>query len=255
MKISFYGGARSVTGANYLLEAGSLKILVDCGLSQGSQYASEQNYKPFPYDPKSVQFVFITHSHIDHVGRLPKLYKDGFRGRVFVTRGTADLMEVALPDNMSQLAREADEHNRQPLFTQKDLDGIMGLVKGVEYDEVIKLENGVEAVLHDAGHVLGSSIVEIRGAPSSDGVNKKIFFSGDLGNPPTPLLRPTEFIHDADYVIVESAYGDRVHENRSQRQAKLVETIVETIKRKGVLLIPSFALERTQELLYELNEL
>jgi len=249
MKLSFYGGARVVTGANYLLEHKALKILVDCGLSQGSEYASEQNYQPFEYDPKSINYVFITHSHIDHVGRLPKLYKDGFRGKVYVTTGTADLMEVALPDNMSQLAREADEHNRRPLFEQKDLDGIMGLVKAVDYGEPIKLNDSVEAVLHDAGHVLGSAIVEIGWQ------GKKVFFSGDLGNPPTPLLRPTEFIHDADYVIVESAYGDRIHEDRSERKNKLAETIITTINRKGVLMIPSFALERTQELLYELNEL
>lgn len=249
MKLTFYGGAESVTGANYLLEFDSIKGIVDCGLHQGSKYAEDLNYTPFAYDPKTIEFVFITHSHIDHVGRLPKLYKDGFRGTVYVTEATADLMAVALPDNMHQITREAEEEHHAPLFEQKDLDGVMKLVKGVPYDKPIPLAPGITAKLHDAGHVLGSAIIEFQFQ------NKKLFFTGDLGNPPTPLLRKTEFVHDADYVVIESAYGDRVHEAREERREKLKAIIKESIARKGTLMIPSFALERTQELLFELNEL
>lgn len=255
MKITFYGGAGSVTGANYLLDSGSVKCVIDCGLHQGSKYAEDLNYQPFAYDPTSVAYVFITHSHIDHIGRLPKLYHDGFRGVIYTTDATADLMAVALPDNMMHIAREAEEEGHQPLFDEKDLQGALGLVRPIHYNQVVELEPGVTATLHDAGHVLGSSIVEIAWTSSSDGASKKIFFSGDLGNPPTPLLKPTEFVHDASYVVVESAYGDRVHEDRTERKERLTEIITAAMRHGGVLMIPAFALERTQELLFELNDL
>ncbi len=260
MKITFCGGARSVTGSNYLLDTGDLKLLVDCGLNQGSKYAEDLNYKPFKYDPKDIKFVFVTHSHIDHIGRLPKLYKDGFRGKVYTTSATRDLMSVALPDNMKQIQNEAKNMGHDPLFSQEDVDGLMSLVVGINYQEVVDLEEGaaegessLRAILHDAGHILGSAIVEIQWR--ENGEFKKIYFSGDLGNPPTPLLRTTEPIHDADYVVMESAYGDRFHEDRPKRRERLVSIIKETIKRGGVLMVPSFAVERTQELLFEINNL
>ena len=257
-----------MTGANYLLENNGTRLLVDCGLNQGTMYAEELNYQPFPYDPKEINYVFITHSHIDHIGRLPKLYKDGFHGKVYATIATRDLVEVALPDNLNKILEEAKQMAHEPLFTKKDVAGLMSLVEGVFYNEPIELGNGMSAVFHDAGHILGSAIVEIRWQANrqlpianrqareenfSDII--KIFFSGDLGNPPTPLLRPTEQIRDADYMVVESAYGDRVHEKREERKNRLVSIITETINRKGVLMIPSFAVERTQELLFTLNEL
>lgn len=284
MKLTFYGGAHSVTGANYMLalqnfgkqslgrldsktvnpvrsKAGlqasqisnGVKMLVDCGLNQGTKYAEDLNYQSFNYRPEEIYCALVTHSHIDHVGRLPKLYKDGFRGTVYTTAATRDLMAVALPDNMKQVQREAEENGHDPLFGQKDLDGLLSLVRGVDYYEQIDLGSGIGAVFHDAGHILGSSIIEIQWGKGRD--SKKIFFSGDLGNPPTPLLRPTDGIGDADYIVVESAYGDRVHEARVQRRGKLISVIEDTVKRKGVLMIPSFAIERTQELLFELNEL
>ncbi len=253
MKLTFYGGARSVTGANYLLDSGTVKILVDCGLNQGTKYAEDLNYQPFDYKPEEIKYVFITHSHIDHIGRLPKLYKDGFRGAVYATAATRDLMAVALPDNMKQIHHEAEENRHAPLFKQEDLDGLLSLVRGADYYERIDLGNGISAVFHDAGHILGSSIVEIQWA--GEGGDKKIFFSGDLGNPPTPLLRPNDTISGADYVVVESAYGDRAHETHEEGKEKLISVIEGTIKRGGVLMIPSFAIERTQELLFGLNEL
>ena len=264
MKITFYGGARSVTGSNYMLDSGAVKMLVDCGLNQGTKYAEDLNYQPFNYNPEEIDYVFVTHSHIDHIGRLPKLFKDGFRGKIYTTTATRDLMAVALPDNMKQIQQEAKENGHAPLFEQKDLDGLMSLVQGINYYEPIDLGNGVKVIFHDAGHILGSSIVEIQWKSKSQIPNpksringegvKKIFFSGDLGNPPTPLLRPNDTISGADYVVVESAYGDRVHEAREERRGKLISAIEDTIKRGGVLMIPSFAVERTQELLFELNE-
>ncbi|MEX2053162.1 MAG: MBL fold metallo-hydrolase RNA specificity domain-containing protein [Candidatus Paceibacterota bacterium] len=259
MKITFYGGARLVTGANYLLDLGSAKLLVDCGLNQGTKYAEEMNYQDFKYDPKEIKFVFITHSHIDHIGRLPKLYKDGFRGKVYATTATRDLMEIALPDNMGHIEREAKDMGHEALFSKEDMKGILSQVEGLHYNQVVELvppkdgQGAVRAILHDAGHILGSTIVEILW--EENGVVKKIYFSGDLGNPPTPLLKPTVKVKDADYIVVESAYGDRVHEERTERRSKLTRIIKETINRGGVLMIPSFAVERTQELLFELNEM
>ncbi len=254
MRLIFYGGARSVTGANYLLDTGSIKLLVDCGLNQGTKYAEDLNYQPFDYKPEEIKYVFITHSHIDHIGRLPKLYKDGFRGEVYATTATRDLMAVALPDNMKQIQQEAEESGHSPLFEQTDLDGLMSLVRGVNYYEPIELEPGVKVIFHDAGHILGSAIVEIQWLKETSEI-RKIFFSGDLGNPPTPLLRPNDTIEGADYVVIESAYGDRAHETHERGKEKLISVIEDTIKRGGALIIPSFAIERTQELLFELNEL
>ncbi|OGN01660.1 MAG: hypothetical protein A3I26_01870 [Candidatus Yanofskybacteria bacterium RIFCSPLOWO2_02_FULL_43_10] len=249
MKLIFYGGAKTVTGANYLLDHGDLKILVDCGLNQGSKYSEDMNYEKFAYNPAEIDFVFITHSHTDHVGRLPKLFKEGFRGRVIASRPTADLAKKALPDNLNIITEEAKRGGREPIFELKDLEGVLGLAEGFDYETPIDLGNGTRAVLHDAGHILGSTIVEI------DFDDKKIYFTGDLGNPPTPLLQPPYFPKDADYAVVESAYGSRIHEDRSSRKIMLENVIRETLTKGGTLMIPSFAMERTQELLYELNQL
>ena len=256
MRLIFYGGVEGfVTGANYMLDAGSFKMLVECGLAQGSRYAETLNYEPFKYDPKDIKFVFITHSHIDHMGRLPKLYKDGFRGRVITTAATRDLMIAAYPDSQNRLAEDARQNGGiEPLYDMDDVAGITALLEGVDYDQHIDLGDDISVTFHDAGHILGSSIIEFNW-PTESGRRCNIFFSGDLGNPPTPLLRPTEFVHDADYVVIESAYGDRVHEDRSQRKEKLRTIIRETITAGGTLMIPSFALERTQELLFELNDM
>src|SRR3989344_3097929 len=173
MKLSFYGGARSVTGANYLLEIGGIKILVDCGMFQGSKYSEDLNYEKFPYDPAEVGFVFITHSHTDHVGRLPKLYKEGFRGNVIATNATLDLIRKALPDNLRLIEQEAKNTGREALFSLEDLEGVMGLAQGVNYEENIELGDGLETKLHDAGHILGSSIIEIRWMSKTQNTNNK----------------------------------------------------------------------------------
>lgn len=252
MKITFCGGALSVTGANYLLEHGSTKMLVDCGLFQGSRFADDLNYEPFAYNPADIDYLIITHSHIDHIGRVPKLFKDGFRGQIITTSATADMMRVTLPDNMQHITTEARAEGREPLFDEADLNGALGLLWPVRYHEHLELTDGVSIELFDAGHILGSAICHLKWV-ETDGIRKSMAFTGDLGNPPTPLLKPTEYVSGVDYVVIESAYGDRLHEDRSERRARLREIVIDTMNGKGVLMIPSFAVERTQELLYELD--
>jgi metallo-beta-lactamase family protein len=249
MKINFYGGAESVTGSNYVLEVGQSKIMVDCGMFQGSSDAEEKNYEKFPFDPVSINFVFLTHSHADHTGRLPKLFKEGFRGILYATPPTLDLTRVALPNNLSLMNDEAKKGNHEPLFSEEDLAGVLSLAQPLDYGKELNLIDGVKVILHDSGHILGSAIVEIQAE------GKRIYFSGDLGNPPTPLLKDFEYPEEANYILVESAYGNRVHEDRSKRREKLRTILKDTIINKGVLIIPSFALERTQELLFELNNM
>ncbi|OGZ58342.1 MAG: hypothetical protein A2827_03865 [Candidatus Spechtbacteria bacterium RIFCSPHIGHO2_01_FULL_43_30] len=247
--LTFCGGARSVTGANYLVETANSKILVDCGLAQGSRYAEVQNYKNFSYDPKTIDAVVITHAHIDHTGRLPKLVRDGFRGKIFMTRPTQDLASIMLEDAQGLIGEEARRDRHEPLYLKEDKENTIKLMEGVDYGDEIEVNKDIKFRLRDAGHILGSAIVEmwVEG--------KKIVFSGDLGNPPVPLLKPTEYIDDAEYVVVESTYGDRLHEAVDERRNMLEDAIEDTVARGGVLMIPAFALERTQELLYELNSL
>ncbi len=246
-KITFLGGAKSVTGANYLIEFNKTRVLVDCGLLQGTSYAEEFNYLPFSYNPKLIDYVLLTHSHADHSGRLPKLYREGFRGKLLTSGPTLEIIRVALPDNLGLVKEEAENHGHEPLFNQSDLDGVLSLSEGIDYEREIDLGE-IRVVFHDAGHILGSAIIEIRYE------NKKIFFTGDLGNPPTPFLNQPYLPDDGDYVVIESAYGGRIHEDFSERKIKLLRAIERTITRGGTVMIPSFAIERTQQVLFELND-
>jgi len=252
MKLFFYGGAKVVTGSNYVIECGSTKLMVDCGLFQGAPELQELNYQPFPYDPKSVNFVLITHSHLDHCGRLAQLVKAGFRGKIICTPPTRDLMAVALEDAVHLMQEEAREKNQAPMYAEADLQQMLKLIQTYPYGQKINLNNDVTIQLNEAGHILGSTIYEIWLTENNQ--KRKLVFTGDLGNPPTPLLNPPAKITDTDYLIIESAYGDRNHEPKKQRKELLKQIIIDVIKRKGVLLMPSFAIERTQELLYELND-
>ena len=254
MKLTFYGGVQQVTGSNYLLEHDGLKIIVDCGLFQGSRFAETLNYAPFAYDPKEIDFVFLIYSHADHSGRIPKLYKDGFRGKIFATKPTLDLTAIALDDNIGLIKDEARKDGHAPLFDSGDLHQTFLLAQGVEYQEEINLGGGVTAIFHDAGHILGSAIIEINWKDNA-GKLKSLYFSGDLGNYPVPLLKHYDMPNEADYIVMESTYGDRLHSNIANRKEVLRQEIDKTIKRGGTVIIPSFAIERTQELLYELNEL
>ena len=254
MKLTFFGGAGEVTGVRYLLEIKtdakkSVKILVDCGMLQGGKEAHEKNYEPFPFDAKEIDYLFVTHAHIDHVGLTPKLYKNGFRGKVFVTPPTKDLAEITLNDSCGILGRESRERGTDPIFKDEDVKGILGLMHPIKYGKKHKIEGEIYFRLNDAGHMLGSSIIEIWAE------GKKIVFSGDLGNSPTPLLKPITKINAADYILVESTYGNKIHENRDLRKEIMENIIEETSSHNGVLMIPAFAVERTQELLMELDEL
>lgn len=249
MKLTFYGGARSVTGANYLLESGDAKILIDCGLHQGSHYSEDLNFQPFPYNPKDINFVCITHAHIDHLGRVPQLVKSGFSGEIYSTPPTKDVAEFLLLDAENILREEANERSLPPIYTETDIVKAMGLWHKKSYHEKFLL-GPFEVELYDAGHVLGSASVVVRAE------GKVIVFSGDLGNIETPFIKPIEDVPiKADAVLIESAYGGRIHEKLFERKAELETIIKETAKKSGTLLIPAFALERTQEMIFELNDL
>ncbi|MFH1308537.1 MAG: MBL fold metallo-hydrolase [Patescibacteria group bacterium] len=248
MKITFYGGAGTVTGAKYLLETKSAKILVECGMFQGEN-SDEENYKEFPFNCSEIDYVFLTHSHVDHIGMLPKLYKQGFKGRVFFTPPSLDIARLILQDSEEIMQRQATRNNVEPVFEMEHVNGILGLAEIVDYNKKKKLNEEIYFRFQDAGHILGSAIIEIWAN------GKKLVFSGDLGNDPTPLLNSPKKITQADYVIIESTYGDRLHEDRFKRKELLENVIEENHSKRGVLMIPAFAIERTQELLYELNEL
>lgn len=254
MKLAFYGGAGSVTGANYLLEfADGPRVLIDCGLFQGSKYAEELNYASFAYDPAAIDCVFITHSHADHLGRLPKLYREGFRGKIYVVEPTKELMRRAFPDNWSHLAEEARRDQHDPLYTPEDIEEMMSLVEKVKYHQIVELSPVASVTWKNSGHVLGSAIIGF--TVKENNTVQKIYFTGDLGNSPSLLLPDKEFVDDADYVIIDSAYGSRVHEDKASRSQIFGQVLQHVIQNKGTLMIPSFAIERTQEILFELHQL
>jgi len=247
MKIVFAGAAREVTGSCYYLESSKARFLVDCGLFQGSRVSELKNEADFPFKASSLDFVLITHAHLDHCGRLPLLYKRGFRGTIYATEPTVNLVQLILEDAAELITEEADHQDEEPLYSITDALEVMKLFKPLPYHKPHSIK-GVTFEFYDAGHILGSAEISV----NAD--SKTIAFSGDLGNPPVPLLRPTEFITQADYVVMESTYGDRRHEDYHLRKARLVSAIKDSIAQKGVLLIPAFALERTQEILHEINE-
>jgi len=249
MKLHFCGGASVVTGVNYLLETKNAKILVDCGLFQGSKDLEHKNSEPFSYDPKKIKAVIVSHSHLDHIGRLPQLIKAGFEGKIYATPPTIDFTRLILEDSVRVLEEKARKAGVVPLFSQNDVNELMQRFVAADYYKRTQATDDIYFTFHEAGHILGSAVIELE----TDG--KKIIFSGDLGNPPAPLLRPPDFLDSADYVLVESTYGDRNHEPPQECEAKIEKVIEDTLSRGGVLMIPSFALERTQQLLYHLNNL
>lgn len=248
MQLTFYGGTGEATGSNYILESGGTRIMIDCGLHQGSHYADRENFEPFAYDPKTVAAVFISHSHLDHIGRLPSLVLAGFHGTIYSTHATRDFAELMLSDSEHLLVKEAEREARPPLYRDEDIAKVTALWKGVKYHEPVTV-GPFKVELYDAGHILGSAIVHV------ECEGKTIVFSGDLGNVPSPLIKPTEKIPAADYCLVESTYGDRVHEDVSRRREMLLGAITETFARGGVLMIPTFAMERTQDLLFHFHQL
>ncbi len=238
-----------VTGANYLLSAGDDKVLVDCGLYQGGYYCEQHNFEPFPYDPASIEAVFVTHAHIDHTGLLPKLFRHGFRGTVYSTPPTKDVARELLLDSEDLLLREAEREGKPPLYSVEDVEGIMSRWRGVEYESPFAVK-GFTATFKNLGHIFGSSSIYL------EGEGKKIVFSGDLGNYAPPLLQESDMLEPgANYCLIESAYGDRLHEDVGERSDRLEDIIEETVRAKGTLVIPAFAMERTQKLLFVINDL
>lgn len=247
-KVTFYGGTGTVTGANFLFEADGKKILIDCGLTQGVKIADDINWDPFPYDPKIIDILFVTHSHEDHIGRIPKLINDGFRGKIYSTEPTKYLAGPLLEDTAGILSKSR-EYELEKIYSPENLKIVSTLWHGFPYHEMVKITDNLLVTFRDAGHILGSAMVEFTFN------EKKIVFTGDLGNSPSPLLPDTEKLIDTDYLIMESVYGDRNHESRNDRRKNLEMTIEDNYKRNGTLLIPTFSLERSQELLFELNDL
>lgn len=248
LKITFCSGAGLVTGANFLLESPEKKILIDCGLIQGSKLADDDNWNPFPYDAASIDILFVTHAHLDHIGRIPKLIKDGFKGIIYSTPPTKELAKLMLEDTIQILSHDTTDHLEE-IYNPENLAKAMQAWQTVEYHHELNIEGGFQVALKDAGHILGSSMVRF----IYNG--KRILFTGDLGNSPSPLLRNTETIADIDYLIMESVYGDRNHETRNERRSILESVIEDNYRRGGTLIMPTFSLERTQELLFEINSL
>jgi len=249
LKLTFCSGVGTVTGANFLLQSEVTNILVDCGLTQGSQYANEENRKTFIYDPASINFLFVTHAHIDHIGRIPKLVRDGFKGTIYSTPETKEIAELMLIDAAHILEFESKINGREPLYFEGDVRKALSLWQTIPYHTKKDFCTDFSAYLTDAGHVLGSSVIKFTYN------NKNIVFCGDLGNSPAMLLKDTEFVSDADYLVIDSVYGDRNHENVLDADKKLEAIIKESIHKKGVLIIPSFSLERTQVILYKINNM
>jgi metallo-beta-lactamase family protein len=247
-RLTFCGGAGSVTGANFLLDTGSKRILVDCGTEEQEKVCDALNSKPFPYDPASIDVLFVTHAHQDHIGKIPKLVRDGFRGAIHSTRATKDIAAEMLEDALHVMTEHARSHGCLPLYSAADIEQALALWSGHEYHEQMSVGD-IEAEFLDAGHILGSAMVRL----ARNG--RTILFTGDLGNTPEPLLQPTESPRGAHYVVMESVYGDRLHEKRDERRDVLEEAVEEARRQRGVLLIPSFSIERTQVLLFELNTL
>ncbi|MCI8587549.1 MAG: MBL fold metallo-hydrolase [Clostridia bacterium] len=263
MKITFLGATRTVTGSNFLVEASGKKFLVDCGMYQGKGTVEEQNYQGFEYNPGEIDFMILTHAHIDHSGRIPKLYKDGFKGPVYAQKATCDLCGLMLPDSGHIQEMESVWKNKKrvrkgekelnPLYTAQEAIDSLEILRPVHYDEIIEVDENIHIRFNDAGHMLGSSVVEIWA--KEDGKETKAVFTGDLGNNDIPLLGEPTMIEDADYLIMESTYGSRLHNRNDQKAEMFLDIVSETIDNGGKVIIPSFAVGRTQEILYELNKI
>ena len=238
-----------MTGANFMLDTGKLAVLVDCGLVQGDKFAKEVNAKPFVYDAKKVDILFVTHAHADHIGRIPKLVRDGFRGKIYSTEPTKALAAIMFEDALHIMLYEAKRDKQPPMYGEEDIELALSLWDTRGYSEAISLEDDVTATFFDAGHILGSAMVHFE----RDG--KKIVFTGDIGNVPQPLLGKPDIPKNYDYMVMESVYGDRVHEEVEERVAILQHHIEETIRTNGTLIIPAFSLERTQGIIFEINNM
>ncbi len=250
MNVSFFGATREVTGSCYLVETQTgTKVLVDCGMFQGCNTCDVKNFTKLYFDPKDISAVFITHAHLDHTGRIPKLVKDGFRGKIYGTAPTLRLAELVLLDAVHIMREDLEREKVEMLYEEKDVEQALTQFEPVEYSHDVKVGD-ITARPRDAGHIFGSSFWELHSAEG-----KSVAFSGDLGNHGSKILRPTAQLSAVDLLVVESTYGNRIHEDESTREAKLRQAIERTVAEKGVLVIPAFAIDRTQQILFELNHL
>ncbi len=263
MKITFLGAAKTVTGSNILVEAAGKKFLVDCGMYQGKIEEEFDNADPFLYDVNEIDFMLLTHAHIDHSGRIPKLYNEGYRNSVYATKATCDLCSIMLPDSGHIQETEVEWKNRKriregkdlipPLYTAEDALKCLDIFKPVGYDEIIEIDENIRVRFNDAGHMLGSAIIETW--ITEDGKTIKTVFTGDLGNNDLPLLDSPTMISNADYVVMESTYGNRLHVRNDEKAEAFLDIVSETLDQGGTVVIPSFAVGRTQEILYEIDKL
>ena len=263
MKITFLGATKMVTGSNFLVEAAGKKFLVDCGLYQGKKELELENYRPFDYNPAEIDFMLLTHAHIDHSGRIPKLYNEGFKNPIYAHKATCDLCGIMLPDSGHIQEMESEWKNKKrerkgeqtypPLYTAEDAINSLELFSPVKYDEIIEIDKNIHVRFNDAGHMLGSSIIEVW--VNEDGKETKTVFSGDIGNNDIPLLDSPTMIESCDYLVMESTYGSRFHMKNDEKAEMFLNIVSETIDNGGTVVIPSFAVGRTQEILYELNKI
>ena len=261
MNITFLGATKTVTGSNFLVEAAGKKFLVDCGMYQGQAKDEMENEEPFLYNVQDIDFMLLTHAHIDHSGRIPKLYNEGYRGPVYATKATCELCGIMLPDSGHIQEQENEWKNKKrkrkgqktlpPLYTAEDAIKCLEIFRPVKYDEIIDIDENIHVRFNDAGHMLGSSVIEIW--VKEEGKITKTVFTGDLGNNNIPLLSEPTMIEDADYLVMESTYGDRLHVDTENKAELFLNIVAETIEKGGTVVIPSFAVGRTQEILYELN--
>lgn len=265
VKLRFLGAAGNVTGSRYLLEANGVRLLIDCGLYQERDF-KKRNWEPFSIPPDTIDALLLTHAHVDHAGLIPKLVKDGFKGKIYCTTATSEIAQIALLDSAHLQEEDAafkkrrheregrkGPHPEDPLYITADAEKAIDMFLPVEYREPVKVADGIEAVFTDAGHILGASIIKIKF--SINGEQRSIVFSGDIGRPDRPILEDPTLVDSADYILVESTYGNRIHPDAEDIPEKIAEVVNSTHAAGGNIVVPSFAIERSQEILYYLNEL
>lgn len=263
MKITFLGATRTVTGSNFLVEGAGKKFLVDCGMWQGKAEIEEENGQDFEFNPAEIDFMLLTHAHIDHSGRIPKLYKEGFKNKIYAHKATCDLCALMLPDSGHIQEMESEWKNRKrmrkgenplpPIYTAEEAARSLEIFEPVKYDEIIEITPQIQVRFNDAGHMLGSSMIEVW--VEEEGKRTKVVFTGDIGNNDIPLLSSPTMIEDTDYLVMESTYGSRMHIKNDQKAQLFLDIVSETLDNGGTVVIPSFAVGRTQEILYEINHI
>ncbi len=261
MKVTFWGATREVTGSKHLIEVGGKKILLDCGFFQGRRQEAEKKNRNLPFEGSDIDVVILSHAHMDHCGALPRLYKTGFRGPVYATPATCDVASVMLEDSADIQIHDANFINRykpesekiEPIYTQDEVRGVMSQFKAIEYGKHFEPVSGVEAVFIEAGHILGSAQVKLK--IKEDGQEKILGFTGDLGRKGLPILKDPEFFDELDYLISESTYGNRFHESLDEIENRVQEVVLAAAAHNGKIIVPAFALGRTQGLIYILHKL